>query len=226
MLDGDSGNLLNCAYLKDGMWFDSTALRHMKQIYKILFLLLVALLLPSYTPIHNQQQRIPEQNTYRYGHTMDGYGQTSRQYYMNGSGRNGGTPQDNGQGQGSGGGRPQPRRVVVYGGDGQEYDTGNSTQGNPTNGMWENGYEYRWDGTYWWRTSDGGQTWDRWNTYLGLWYHWWTLDGKKPGSGAVTVYQENPTPVGDGLYVMFICAMCYVLYQWYKSRIAAAQSIQ
>jgi hypothetical protein len=112
-----------------------------------------------------------------------------------------------------------PRKMKVYDENGNEYDTGNEKQGNPTT-MWEDGYEYRWDGTFWWRSNDGGRTWERWHTSLNLWYHWWSFFHEKPDKDAITMYEENPMPIdndsNDTVLFIFGIVSLYSCYKYYQ----------
>ena len=57
----------------------------------------------------------------------------------------------------SGGSRQsvQPRKVKGYDENGDEIDTGNNRKGNPDD-MWNDTYEYYWDGSNWWRKDSNG----------------------------------------------------------------------
>lgn len=106
----------------------------------------------------------------------------------------------------SGRSRPcwQPRRAKGYDETGKEYDTGSGEQGNPTD-LWDTTYEYKWDGTYWYRTNDDGKNWEKWHTTLHLWYHWWGWGSVHPGENAVTLYPDNPVPIGDNYIWFMVC---------------------
>lgn len=124
------------------------------------------------------------------GNTYDNY---HSNYSSGGSGRPGG----------------QPRRVIGYTADGDSINTGSGTQGNP-DPMWEDGYEYYWDGKNWYRWN-GKRGWE-WLSITGLYYHWSIFSHDVP-PGATQLYEQNPVPIGDDLVPLSLLCLGYVLYR-------------
>ena len=191
----------------------------MKRAIYIILLLLYTTLVHAYMyqsnmPTYQPQTRIGYTTNYSNGQfTPSAYKNLNTSTYS-------GTynPYSNGNTNNGGSGRPgQPRRAKGYDETGKEYDTGSSEQGNPPD-LWLPGYEYKWDGTYWYRTSDGGKNWEKWHTTLHLWYHWWGWGTVHPGKDAVTLYHENPVPIGDTTTPFLILMFAYLSYHEIKKR--------
>jgi len=109
--------------------------------------------------------------------------------------------------------KPNIRRSIGYDDNGNQINTDNLPNGNP-NPMWEDGYEYYWDGSVWWRHAEfwfivdwGWQWWDgsRWRTSIRI----------NPPSGIIQYYKENPLPLKD-IYPLFILVILYTTIKQLK----------
>lgn len=109
--------------------------------------------------------------------------------------------------------KPNIRRSIGYDDNGNQINTDNLPNGNP-NPMWEDGYEYYWDGSVWWRHAEfwfivdlGWQWWDgsRWRTSIRI----------NPPSDIIQYYKENPLPLKD-IYPLFILVILYTTIKQLK----------
>ena len=115
------------------------------------------------------------------------------------------------------GGRPrQPRKVKGYDDNGNEINTdGQGNPSDPSKGMWGDGYEYYYESStgYWYRTKDGGKTWQKWSSWLDWGGLFWDWRGGRPHGGNVTHYNEqNPVPIGDAIVPLLTILLLYIGY--------------
>ena len=114
----------------------------------------------------------------------------------------------------------QPRRVKGYDDNGNEINTdGQGNPSDPSKGMWKDGYEYYYEPStgYWYRTKDGGETWQKWSSWLDWGGLFWDWRGGRPHGGNVTHYNEqNPVPIGDNYIWFMVCIVS--IYSLIKSK--------
>lgn len=98
------------------------------------------------------------------------------------------------------------RRIKGYTADGDSIDTGHNRRGNPDD-MWNNNYNYYWDGSNWWRKDKNGNYYLWTNLFGWRWYDpWGILYDTEPPEGTPQYYQ-NPMPISS-IYPFLL----YVLY--------------
>lgn len=105
-------------------------------------------------------------------------------------------------------GSANPRKVKGYTATGDSINT-DGRVGNPAD-MWEDGYSYYYYNGHWYRRS--GNTWEQWNTLFGWGLFGWDWQGaNNPGNGATQYYEQNPTPIGNGLFIMLALSTLYIV---------------
>lgn len=113
----------------------------------------------------------------------------------------------------NGGSRGQPRRISVYNGEGEEEETPGGNSDNPD-------WLYQYDETTgtWWCSKDGGLTWWKWDSWLGLgWFAWKWREGRGDPTDNAEHYHNDPNnswvvPIGDGVGIMLFLATMMAVY--------------
>ena len=127
-------------------------------------------------------------------------------------------------------GRPgRPRKVKGYTANGDSINTdGMGNPSDPSKGMWNNGYNYYYDGEYWYRghyDRRNRYVYEKWSSLFDLDKLLWNwYGGRNPGDDAIQYYKNNPkphpydpnpTPIGE--FPIELLLILSFLFMYYKN---------